>query len=204
MLYRKKVYLLQCSEKCYFLDGMLSLVWPNGRTTDTHAKMIVIIWTWNMRLNNLSVNQVADVTLLNLLLVVFNKNLLQNVTVLKQFRDTVSEKAGYLLLNINNIQDLPWIFNFGEYISFLLCCDNLLSYGTLCDLPQHCFLSYLNSFHTHLLRDHFPLCFHMHAINIASNFILAQIFCFSNMGLRPGPCMVVVHIFVFTYITSIK
>jgi hypothetical protein len=60
-----------------------------------------------MRLNNLSVNQVADVTLLNLLLVVFNKNLLQNVTVLKQFRDTVSEKAGYLLLNINNIQDLP-------------------------------------------------------------------------------------------------
>ena len=86
----------------------------------------------------------ADVILLNLLLAVFNKNLLQNVIVLKQFRDNISENAGYLLLNINHMQGLAWIFIFGEHISFSLYCDNLLSYGTLCDLPQHCFPSYLN------------------------------------------------------------
>jgi hypothetical protein len=59
-----------------------------------------------MKFNNLSVNLMADVILLNLLLAVFNKNLLQNVIVLKQFRDNISENAGYLLLNINHMQGL--------------------------------------------------------------------------------------------------
>lgn len=98
-----------------------------------------------------------------------------------------------------------WIFIFGEHISFLLCCDNLLSYGTLCDLPQHCFLSYISPFHVPLLCNHFPPCFHMYSINIASNFILAQILCFSNMGLRYSPWMsMLIFLFPYICITSIK
>lgn len=87
------------------------------------------------------------------------------------------------------MQGLPWIFIFWEYISFLWCC----------------FLSYLNPFHVPFLCNHFPLCFHMYSINIASNFILAQILCFSNMSLRQSPWMVDVHNFdSINGITSIK